>query len=249
MLNIVWSEIRKLKRSKMVILSMLGVMATPVMLVIEALQQHFEHPEQMPTLEDAYGNSILYVMILINLMIYVAITAYLFSREYTEYTWKTILPIPLSRSKILAGKFITLLLWVVLLTFVTWTGILVMFAIYHMAIGMAEFRVLVALKWLVKFVIGNVIVWLTMTPFAYIAVRSKGLVAPMIVSAVIVLGNAALCNQKIGALYPWTATYLLVTDRIKETGYRAGVAIVIIAATVAEGCVATWIHFQREDIR
>ena len=65
-------------------------MATPVMLFIESIRIHFEHPEQVFTLADVYDNSLLYMMLLTNVMIYIAITAYLFSREYTEKTFKTI---------------------------------------------------------------------------------------------------------------------------------------------------------------
>lgn len=249
MRSILWCEIMKLKRSKIVLFSILGVMATPCMLFIEALQQHFEYPDKALTLNSAYSNSLLYVMVLINLMIYVAIAAYLFSREYLENTWKTILPIPLSRTMLLTGKFITLLLWVLMLTVVTWAGILGLFAIYHVVIGMEEFGVTVAMQWLVKFLVGNVIVCFTVSPFIYIALKTKGLVAPMIVSAVVVMGNAAVCNQKIGAVYPWTATYLLIADRIQETGYSSVAVVLSIGVTVIAGIVATWIHFQKEDIR
>ena len=56
-------------------------------------------------MSDIYSDSVLYIMLLVNIMIYVAIAAYLFSREYTESTLKTILPIPISRTKLLIGKF------------------------------------------------------------------------------------------------------------------------------------------------
>lgn len=106
LLNLVYCELLKLKRSKMLFISMLGVMATPCMLLIEALQTHFKHPEQHFTLANIYSNSLLYTMLLINMMIYVAITAYLFSREYTENSLKTILPIPVSRKAFVAGSLL-----------------------------------------------------------------------------------------------------------------------------------------------
>lgn len=249
MLNLIHCELMKLKHSKMVWLSILGVMATPCMMLVEAMQQHAEHPNQIPALADVYDNSLLYVMLLINMMIYVAITAYLFSREYAEDTLKTILPVPVSRTAFLAGKFVVLLLWVLGLTFVTWAGTFVLFGVYHLLIGMAEFHLSIAFTWLMKYLLGNILVVFSLSPFAFLAEKTRGLVAPMIVSAVIVLGNAALSNQKWGALFPWTATYFLVDGRIKDTGYPFSLAVIILVIVSLIGFVATMQYFKHEDIK
>jgi bacitracin transport system permease protein len=105
LLNLISCELLKLKRSKMVLISVAGVLSTPLLMLIEALQTHFDKPEIIFTLSDIYSDSVLYIMLLVNIMIYVAIAAYLFSREYTESTLKTILPIPISRTKLLIGNF------------------------------------------------------------------------------------------------------------------------------------------------
>ena len=86
MLNLISCELLKLKRSKMVLISVAGVLSTPLLMLIEALQTHFDKPEIIFTLSDIYSDSVLYIMLLVNIMIYVAIAAYLFSREYTEST-------------------------------------------------------------------------------------------------------------------------------------------------------------------
>ena len=88
MLNLISCELLKLKRSKMVLISVAGVLSTPLLMLIEALQTHFDKPEIIFTLSDIYSDSVLYIMLLVNIMIYVAIAAYLFSREYTESTLK-----------------------------------------------------------------------------------------------------------------------------------------------------------------
>lgn len=249
MLSMVYCEMLKLKRSKILLLSILGVMTTPFMLFVEGIQQHMEHPEQEITLSTVYSNSMLYVMVLINMMIYVTITAYLFSREYSENTWKTILPTPVPRSLILTAKFLTLLGWVLLLTVVTWLGVTILFMVFHFTIGLSEVNAAAMWTWFLRFLLGNGLVFLTLTPFAYFAERSKGLVTPMILSAVIVMGNAALCNQRFGALFPWTATYLLVMKRISETGYPALLAASLIAIIFLTGVAATYIYFIKEDLK
>mgnify|MGYP000886972871 FL=1 len=86
MLNLIYCELLKLKRSKMMPISITGVLSTPLLMLLEALQTHFDKPELVFTLSDVYNESVLYTMLLTNMMIYVAIAAFLFSREYTEST-------------------------------------------------------------------------------------------------------------------------------------------------------------------
>ena len=249
MLNVVYCELLKLKRSKMLAISILGVMATPCMMLVEALQTHFKNPELAFTLANIYSDSLLYTMLLINMMIYVATTAYLFSREYTENSLKTILPIPVSRKAFLTGKFIVLFLWILMLTLVTWAGIFSLSGLYHTVIGMKDFYFAVAIEWLLKFLMGNTLLFLTISPFAFIAEKSKGLVAPMIVSAVVVMGSAALSNQELGALYPWTATFFFMEGRIQSTGYPMPLSAGIIVFVSAIGFLATFQHFKKEDLK
>lgn len=249
MLNLVYCELLKLKRSKMALISVLGVLSTPCMMLVEALQVHFKYPEKSFSLADIYDNSLVYVMLLINFIVYVTITAYLFSREYTENTIKAILPIPVSRTNFIVGKFFTLFIWIMLLTIITWSGILGLFSIYHLLFGIDGFRFGVIVIWLLKFLLGGTLVFVTISPFAFIAEKTKGLVAPMIFSAVIVLGSAALSNQEIGALFPWTATYFLIDGRLANIKYPIPLSISIITIISILGFYITIHYFKNEDLK
>ena len=191
----------------------------------------------------------LYIMLLVDIMIYVAIAAYLFSREYTESTLKTILPIPISRTKLLIGKFCTLLLWIVMLTLVTWAGIFIGCGLYDAVFTLEGYSLLVAIVWLPKFLFGSILMFLTVSPFVFVAMKTKGFVAPMIGSAVIVMGSAALSNQEWGALYPWTATYFLVQGKLQSTGYPTLLSVSIIILVSAVGFLMTFHHFKKEDLK
>lgn len=71
MLNLILCELIKLKRSKMILFSIMGVLSTPMLMLLEALQTHFDKPELAFTLADIYKNSVLYSMLLTNMLIYV----------------------------------------------------------------------------------------------------------------------------------------------------------------------------------
>lgn len=249
MLSLIYCELLKLKRSKMVLISILGVMATPCLMFVETLQTHFKYPKRIFTLTDIYDNSLLYMMLLVNLMIYVTIIAYLFSREYAENTLKNLLPIPISRTKLLLGKFCTLFLWIIMLTLVTWGGVLLLSGLYHAVFNLKGYSFSIAVKWLLKFLSGSILMFLTVSPFAYIAQRTKQFVAPVIASSVIVMGSVALTNQDLGALYPWTATFFLVQGKNESSGYPAALSMIIIFAVAAVGFFMTFQHFKKEDLK
>lgn len=249
LLNIIKCEFLKLKRSKIMLLSMIGTQAVPAMLLIEAIQQHMKHPEQILTLEKIFDNSLVYVMLLMNFMIFVTILAYQFSREYTEKTLKNLIPLPISRAKFVTGKYMILLILIIILTFVTWVGILAAAFFYHTIFGLESFSCGIVFKWLLKFIEGAILMFFTISPFAYAAEKTKGLVIPMIASAVIVMGSAALSNQDMGALYPWTAAYLLIKGRLVYTGYPVSLSIAIIILVSVIGFYMTYHYFQKEDLK
>lgn len=249
MLNLIQCEIMKLKRSKIIPISIMGVMSTPLLMLAASVQTHFQHPEKVFTLAEIYSDSILYTMLISNVMIFIAIAAYLFSREYTENTFKTILPIPVSRLNLICAKFAVLFAWTFILTIITWIGIFILSGVYHITFHLEGYTLSEALRWLPKFILGNVLVFLTVSPFAYIAARTKGFVAPVIASAVVVMGSAAVSNQNVGALYPWTSSFLIVEGRIQATGFSILTAALIIGAVFIAGSLATFVHFKNEDIK
>lgn len=249
MLNLILCELIKLKRSKMIPFSIIGVLSTPMLMLLEALQTHFDKPELAFTLADIYNNSVLYSMLITNMLIYVAITAFLFSREYLENTLKTIIPIPVSRSKLLIGKFCALLLWIVALNFVTWAGIFMVCGLYHIIFTLEKYSFSVAIQWLPKYLLGGILMFFTISPFAFVAEKTKGFVAPVIGSAVIVMGSAALANHDWGAFYPWTAIFFMVQGKINSNGYITALSIIIVLLLSAAGFVLTFYHLKTEDLK
>lgn len=249
MLNLISCEMKKLKNSKIIILCVIGAFAVPAMMLIESIQTHFEHPERIFTLSDIYDNSLLYAMLLMNMMICVAIISYIFSREYLDNTLKTVLPIPISRVKLLIGKYFVTLLLTLLINIITWAGILLFSGIYHSIFTLSKFNLSVALSWLIKFLYSGVLIFFTATPFSYLAMKTKGFVAPMVISAAIVMGSAALTNQNFGALYPWTATFFLIKGSLPSKGYPILLSIIIILLISLFGFIATFKYFSNEDLK
>ena len=249
MLNLISCELLKLKRSKMVLISVAGVLSTPLLMLIEALQTHFDKPEIIFTLSDIYSDSVLYIMLLVNIMIYVAIAAYLFSREYTESTLKTILPIPISRTKLLIGKFCTLLLWIVMLTLVTWAGIFIVCGLYDAVFTLEGYSLLVAIVWLPQ-----VFVWqypdvFNSFSFCVCCYENKRICRPDDWLCVIVMEvphfqikNGERCIRGQPPI-----SWCRVNFRVPAYPTLLSVSIIILVSAV--GFLMTFHHFKKEDLK
>lgn len=249
MVDLIYCELLKLKRSKMLPISILGALAAPAMLLVECLQTHFEHPEKIFTLADIYDSLLLYTTILMNLLVYIIIAAYLFSREYTEKTLKNILTIPVAKTSFLTSKFCILFVWMMALSVISWGSAFLFAFLYHAVFGMAEFYFHTALLNLGKILAGTILMFFTITPFTFLAEKTKSLVVPMIISAAVIMGNAALSNQDLGALFPFTSVFFLISGRLADTGYPLWLPVSIIVLVSILGFAATYIYFQREDIK
>ncbi|KLU72150.1 MAG: hypothetical protein RHS_2027 [Robinsoniella sp. RHS] len=184
-----------------------------------------------------------------NLLVYIIIASYLFSREYTEKTLKNILPIPVSKTSFLTSKFCILFIWMIVLSFFSWGSAFLLALLYHSVFGIAEFQFHIALIYLGKMMSSTILMFLTITPFTFLAEKTKSLVVPLIISAAVIMGNAALSNQDLGALYPWTAILFLMQGSLAATGYPVWVSVGIITLVSILGFTATYIYFQKEDIK
>lgn len=249
MADLVYCELLKLKRSKMLLISFLGACVMPVMMVLDGIKIHYSEPNVVITLAALYDSCSMYTMLLLGLIVYTVIAAYLFSREHTERTLKTVLTVPVSKVSFLVSKYIMLFLWIMALTFVSWAGMLLLAAAFGPVFGLDGFRMGIAYSYLGEMLLGGVLMFVTLSPFVFLALWTKGLVIPIIVSATVMMGNAALSNEAFGAFYPWTASFLLVNGKLAETGCPHWISVGLIALVSILGFASTFIYFQKEDIK
>jgi bacitracin transport system permease protein len=239
----------KLKRSKILLISFLGALVTPGLVFANGVRTHYLRPDVVVKMADFYNYCITYSMLMFGLIVYVVIAAYLFSREYAENTLKTILTVPVRKLTFIISKFSMLFIWVMVLTLVSWASIYIITALYSIMFGLAEFGAAVAFEYLVKMTLAGVLMFLTISPFAFLSMRSKGIVVPVIAAATVAMGNVVIYSESLAALFPWAASYLLVRGEIAQTGYPLYLVIGLIAVVSIFGFAVSIIYFQREDIK
>src|SRR5699024_7220837 len=121
--------------------------------------------------------------------------------------------------------------------------------LYHAVFTLEGYSLLVAIVWLPKFLFGSILMFLTVSPFVFVAMKTKGFVAPMIGSDVIVMGIAALSNIECESLYLWRASYFLVQGKLQSIVYPTLLSVSIIILVSAVGFLMTFHHFKKEYLK
>ena len=106
MADIVYCELIKLRRSKIILIGTLGSLIVPFLVVINDIRICFSDPSITLSLGGIYEDTIMFIMLLFGPLVMAVVATYLVSREYTEKTLKTIFAVPIGRRRFMAGKFI-----------------------------------------------------------------------------------------------------------------------------------------------
>ncbi|MCM1088262.1 MAG: ABC transporter permease [Muribaculaceae bacterium] len=248
MADIVYCEWMKLKRSKIILIEFLGSFIVPFLVTVNDIRIFFSNPAATLSLWWIYEDTIMYLMMLFGPLVMAVVATYLISREYTEKTLKTVFTVPIGRRQFLAGKFIMLFMLVLLFMVLSWIDIVVISMVCSLFLDVSQITVWSAVSILLKMIKGGVLLFATLTPFVYLALRAKGTITPFIVLAAASLLNVVLSGSPIGGIYPWTAAYLLLTDRMGQSGYPAPLGMASISVVCVLGIGASGLRFQKEDI-
>ena len=71
----------------------------------------------------------------------------------------------------------------------------------------------------------------------------------MIILAVAVLGSAALSNQDVGDMYPYTINLFIIQGKLTSIGYPIMLSLLIVLTLSILGFLITYIYFEGEDLK
>ena len=192
MFNIIFCEWLKLKHSKVMRILILESMICPILALSGSFFRNITlDNERSFDLFTLYDNAIMFLMLLFGSMVLAIVAISLITREYNEQTWKTIFVVPVSRIRVLIGKFLILFLLVI-----------------HPVI----------------------------TPFLYLALRTKGGLVPFSILAGIILVNVVLSNTSFAKIDPWLLPYHLLYLSRYEKINQGNDFLFIGIGTVCQGC-------------
>lgn len=227
------------------LISILGAMVTPFMLLIAVFKERMHDPGYIATYEGIFEQTNLYIILLFGVIVYTVFASYLFSREYTEDTLKTILSVPVPKLSLLAAKYCTLLVWCTGLAILSW----IFFFAVGFVCGATGLRPTVLTNSLAAALTGTVLMVFALTPLIYLSIKMKGIVVPVICSAALVMFNAALSGEEMAALFPWSAVYLIASGTVAKTGYSTALSVLLLAAvSIAGAALVVW-QFVTDDVK
>lgn len=191
LVNFVLMEFNKVKGTRTFLITVIGALLVPLLQTI--IQLVSGGGVLIDSLNDEYSIyltlfSIIFTAIIIN---------YLFTVDIETHTLKSIIPIPISRNEYIAGKLITLLLWMIILALITIAASFILFPLS----GMRGFDLNPILIGAFNYLIGTILLFLAMIPIAFITVFTKNTSAGLVISVFIVFLN--LLGRKELAYNPW----------------------------------------------
>lgn len=244
MADIVYCEWMKLKRSKIILIGVLGSFIVPFLVTVNDVRICISNSEANLSLGWIYEDTILFLMLLFGPLVMAIVAVFLISREYTEKTLKTIFVVPIGRRQFVMGKFIILFILIILFMVLSWLDIVVISVICNIFMHVSQINLLSAVYIFVQMIKGGIFLFTTLTPFVYLTIRAKGILIPFIAIATVSLLNVVLSGSTIAGFYPWTAAYLLLTGRLTQPGCP----LFILLCLCVFGIWASIIRFQKEDI-
>ena len=105
MLRLLRCEWIKLKRSRFLLIGILGTLIVPFFVVVKGLMGYRADPERVMDLFTLYDGAFLFLMLLFAPMVLTILHAWIISREYTDGTLKNIYVIPVTELTPLSALF------------------------------------------------------------------------------------------------------------------------------------------------
>ena len=239
MLTFIEMEFLKLKRSKIFLLSLLGAILPPLLMFIAVTS--FDEGQ---TFEALFTNVNMYMSAMFAVLIFTIIISYLFGREYNEHTLKTMLTIPVSRTKFLISKYVMFLVWIVILTIVTSISTVA----FGFVAGLEGFSIGLAANSFAQLLYANVLLFLTFSPFVFVSLFITNMVPAMVGGAGLALVNLMVYGQNWAPFVPWVCPYLIASGEIAQYSASITVSYGIILATFVNGLVISYIYFTKTDV-
>jgi len=243
LVDFLYCEFLKLKRSKILLISILGSLVAPGFSALSIFEKLLREPTIAISIGDMYLQTQYMFMVVFGTAIYGVIAAYLFNREYADHTLKTILTIPVNRTKFLVCKFVMLTVWLVLMAVLAWAAVLII----GVPAGVTGYSVAALWQWLQIFVFGAILYSMVLTPIIFITLWLKNMLTIMIIIVVLSTTNLIMTNSKYACYNPFMLPRLISLDGFAVES--PGIVSVVLITVFMLGAAASIIYFQRQDVR
>lgn len=161
-------------------------------------------------------------------------SAWVFGREYTDNTIKDLLVKPISKSYSVLSKFIVITMWNALLAIFTFAVVAGAGAL----IGVSGGSISAMLTIFLTFMTASLLIAVVSTTSALLANVTKGYLAPLGLTFVIVIVSNVVVQLGMGPYFPWTIPVLLLTGT--DIGFISMMILAVTGIVGVAGTIAWW---------
>ena len=171
------------------------------------------------------------------------VTSWVFGREYSDRTVKDILALPVSRSFIVLSKFIVVVIWCVLLSFILFAFGLIIGGIIHISGWSSE----IAFQFAYKYTVTSLLTILLCTPVAFFASYGRGYLPPMgfVILTLIIAQFIGLVS--LGPYFPWAIPGVYSVGAGTEGMQLGVISYIILFFTSILGLIGTFAWWRFAD--
>ena len=252
-----WTESLKIRRSKILWLTILFFSFIPFMMgLLMFVQKYPEISSKLGMIGtkasmlrlgkadwSTYFGLLTQSMAGIGLIGFGFVTSWVFGREYSDRTVKDILALPVSRSFIVLSKFIVVVIWCVLLSFIFFAFGLIIGGIIHISGWSSE----IAFQSAYKYTVTSLLTLLLYTPVAFFASYGRGYLPPMgfIILTLIISQFTGLVS--LGPYFPWAIPGVYSVGAGTEGMQLGVVSFIILFFTSVLGLIGTFAWWRFAD--
>jgi len=242
LLRSLYIEVIKLKRSTMLLVSMLGVAIAPFLNYLIFLSLKSNLPSAM-SVERYFEQGYIFLTALIATMIFALIGTYIFDREYQEKTLENMLTIPIGRVAVIITKMIILLGWIIFLVLFTF-GLTIL--LNYMGVFI-ELDSAILIKYFKIYLLTGILHFALMPVIILITLVLKSYIYSIGFSIFVTITSLVITNTKYGELFPWSLPYLLAAYK-GDLYYPVSYPIISIILTFIVSLTLCIVYFNKEDI-
>jgi ABC-2 type transport system permease protein len=255
-LSALWAEALKALRSKVPWLTALGFMLAPfvgglfmfilknperarTMGLITAKAQLVAGAADWPTFLALLAQAVA----LGGAMLFALVTAWVFGREFSDHTAKSLLAIPTPRQAIVAAKFTIIFIWAVSLGLLIFVTGLVVGAV----VGLPGWSAALLWRGTADFAVAALLTLALMSPVALLACTGRGYLSPLGWAILTLILAQIVAVTGWGSWFPWAVPALFsgaAGPRSAQVGFHS---YVVVAITFAAGLAGTFAWWQRAD--
>ncbi|ASA21682.1 ABC transporter permease [Paenibacillus donghaensis] len=177
------------------------------------------------------------------IMAFGVVMSWVFGREYADRTFKDLLALPVSRSKIVMAKYMSVVLWCLIITLISFGFAIVL----GLIVGIPGFSAAIAQHYFILFMLLAVFHLLSCAPIAFLASISRGYLVPIAFAFTTLMVALTVGPTSFGAYLPWSipALHLKMSDSVVFP--LDGISYVILLLIGCIGLISTLVWWRSAD--